>query len=48
MLRGEAYEVVGEAHNGNIAVDLAERPKPDIICLDTLEKIATQRRQKAS
>lgn len=36
MLRGEEYEVVGEARNGAIAVDMAERLKPDIICLDVM------------
>lgn len=36
MLRGEAYEVVGEARNGHLAVDMAERLKPDIICLDVM------------
>ncbi|MFZ2267348.1 MAG: response regulator [Azonexus sp.] len=36
MLRGEEYEVVGEARNGQIAVDMAERLKPDIVCLDVM------------
>ncbi|UCV13877.1 response regulator [Quatrionicoccus australiensis] len=36
MLRGEEYEVVGEARNGVIAVDMADRLKPDIICLDVM------------
>ena len=36
ILRGEDYEVIGEARNGNIAVDMAERLKPDIICLDVM------------
>jgi len=36
MLRGEAYEVVGEARNGHIAVEMADRLKPDIICLDVM------------
>lgn len=36
MLRGEEYEVVGEARNGNIAVDMADRLKPDIVCLDVM------------
>ncbi|KXB32752.1 chemotaxis protein [Dechloromonas denitrificans] len=36
ILRGEEYEVIGEARNGNIAVDMAERLKPDIICLDVM------------
>jgi two-component system chemotaxis response regulator CheY len=36
MLRGEAYEVVGEARNGALAVEMAERLKPEIICLDVV------------
>jgi two-component system, chemotaxis family, chemotaxis protein CheY len=36
MLRGEEYEIVGEARNGQIAVDMAERLKPDIVCLDVV------------
>jgi len=36
MLRGEEYEIVGEARNGSIAVDMAERLKPDIVCLDVM------------
>jgi len=36
MLRGEEYEVIGEARNGNIAVDMADRLKPDIVCLDVM------------
>jgi len=36
MLRGEEYEVIGEARNGVAAVDIAERLKPDIICLDVM------------
>lgn len=36
MLRGEEYEVIGEARNGQIAVDMAERLKPDIVCLDVM------------
>lgn len=36
MLRGEEYEVVGEARNGAIAVDMADRLKPDIVCLDVM------------
>lgn len=30
------FEVVGEARNGSIAVELAERLKPDIVCLDVV------------
>ena len=36
MLRGEAYEVIGEGRNGVVAVDIAERLKPEIICLDVM------------
>ncbi len=36
MLRGEGFDVVGEARNGTLAVDLAERLKPDIICMDVM------------
>ncbi len=36
MLRGEEYDVIGEARNGQAAVDMAERLKPDIICMDVL------------
>lgn len=36
MLRGEAFDVVGEARNGVLAVDLADRLKPDIICMDVM------------
>ena len=36
ILRGEEYDVVGEARNGALAVDLVERMKPDIVCMDVL------------
>jgi len=36
MLRGEEYDVIGEASNGVLAVDIAERLKPDIVCLDVV------------
>ncbi len=36
MLRGERYEVIGEARNGLVAVNMASRLKPDIICLDVI------------
>ena len=36
MLRGEAYQVVGEARNGLQAVDIVQRVKPDIVCLDVM------------
>lgn len=35
-LRGEAFDVIGEARNGVIAVEMAERLKPDIVCLDVV------------
>ena len=36
MLRGEEYEVIGEARNGVIAVDMVIRLKPNIVCLDVI------------
>jgi len=36
ILRSEEYEIVGEARNGSIAVEMAERLKPDIVCLDVM------------
>lgn len=36
ILRGDDYEVVGEARNGSLAVELAERLKPDVVCLDVV------------
>jgi len=36
MLRGDAYDVIGEARNGVQAVDMAGRLKPDIVCLDVM------------
>ena len=36
ILRGDAYDVVGEARNGVIAVEMADRLKPDIVCLDVM------------
>lgn len=36
ILRGEAYDVIGEARNGNAAVDMVERLKPDIVCMDVV------------
>lgn len=36
ILRGEEYEVAGEARNGSAAVEMAERLKPDIVCLDVM------------
>lgn len=36
ILRGDDYEVIGEARNGTIAVEMADRLKPEIICLDVM------------
>lgn len=36
LLRGHDYDVVGEARNGQNAVDLAARLKPDIVCMDVM------------
>lgn len=36
ILRGDEYDVIGEARNGHVAVDMAERLKPDIVCLDVI------------
>ncbi len=36
MLRGEEYDVVGEARNGLSAVDMVERLKPEIVCMDVM------------
>ncbi len=36
ILRGEEYDVVGEARNGQAAIDAVERLKPDIVCMDIL------------
>ncbi len=36
MLRGEEYDVVGEARNGQAAIDIVERLKPDIVCMDVM------------
>ncbi|EXI85645.1 MAG: Chemotaxis protein CheY [Candidatus Accumulibacter sp. BA-94] len=34
MLRDSEYEVIGEARNGVAALELAERLRPQIICMD--------------
>lgn len=36
ILRSKQYDVIGEAGNGVDALELAERLRPDIICLDIL------------
>lgn len=36
MLRGEEYEVVGEARDGATAIEMAERLHPHIVCLDVV------------
>jgi two-component system chemotaxis response regulator CheY len=36
ILRSHSYDVIGEARNGVVAVDLAARLKPDIVCLDVV------------
>lgn len=34
ILRGEGYEVVGEADNGETAIELAKELKPDVVLMD--------------
>lgn len=36
ILRGNDYEVIGEARNGAAAVEMAGRLKPAIVCLDVV------------
>ena len=36
ILRGDDYEVIGEARNGVQAVEVALRMKPDIVCMDVM------------
>lgn len=41
MLRGilrseEAFEVIGEARDGEVAVNLVKRLQPDIVCMDVM------------
>jgi two-component system chemotaxis response regulator CheY len=36
MLRGEEYDVIGEARNGQAAVETSGRLKPDVVCMDVM------------
>lgn len=36
ILRGEPYQIIGEARNGTLALELMERDKPDIVLLDVV------------
>lgn len=36
LLRGESYDVVGEARNGKLALEMIERFKPRIVCMDVM------------
>jgi len=36
MLRGEEYDVIGEARNGQAAIDTVTRLQPDIVCMDVM------------
>lgn len=36
MLRGEEYDVIGEARNGQAAIDTVARLQPDIVCMDVM------------
>lgn len=36
ILRNDQYHIIGEAKNGTMAVELAERLRPDIICMDVM------------
>ncbi len=36
LLRGEHYEVVGEARNGQQAIDIVDRMKPNIVFMDVV------------
>jgi len=37
ILRSEnEYEVVGEARNGLVALDMCDRTRPDVVCLDVM------------
>lgn len=36
ILRNEAYQIIGDAKNGVLALEFIERMKPDIVCMDVL------------
>lgn len=36
ILRNADYQITGEARNGAVALELVERDKPDIICMDVM------------
>jgi two-component system, chemotaxis family, chemotaxis protein CheY len=36
ILRNEEYQIVGEAKNGVIALEMVERLLPDLICMDVM------------
>ena len=36
IVRGGGHEVIGEASNGETAISMAERLKPDVVCLDVV------------
>ena len=36
ILRSDVYQVIGEARNGIVALDLIEKSKPDIVFLDVM------------
>lgn len=36
ILRAEEFDIVGEARNGHAAVEMSERLKPNVVCLDVM------------
>ena len=36
ILRNEEYQIIGEARNGVVALEMVERDKPDLICMDVM------------
>jgi two-component system, chemotaxis family, chemotaxis protein CheY len=36
ILRGETYQIIGDARNGLLALDFIEKTKPDIVLLDVM------------